>query len=107
MFSSNDLEKSFSEKDEDYDVKFVLEEKEIVDDNDDCLKEGFHKLVNNLEKDKNYLSKIIIFKYLPKYNRAFVDPNMRIAINPIYFEFSHFFKIVFHRITIQYFFYIF
>ena len=80
--------RSFSEKDEDYDVKFVLEEKEIVDDNDDCLKEGFHKLMKNLEKDKNYLSKIIIFKYLPKYNRAFVDPNMRIAINPIYFEFS-------------------
>ena len=79
--------RSFSEKDEDYNFKFVPEGKKI-DDNDDYLKDGFHKLMNNLEKDKNYLSKIIIFKYLPKYDRALVDPNMRIVLNPLYFEFS-------------------
>ena len=67
---------------------FIPETREIDENNDDFLKDGFNKLLNNLEKDKNYLSKIIVFKYLPKYNRAFVDPNMRIVINPLYFEFS-------------------
>ena len=38
--------------------------------------------------DKYFFSKLFIFKYLPKYRRAFVDPNMRIVINPIYFELS-------------------
>ena len=33
-------------------------------------------------------SKLFIFKYLPKYRRAFVDPNMRITINPLYFKLS-------------------
>ena len=44
--------------------------------------------MNNMEKDKKFLSKIIIFKYLSKYHRAIVDPNLRIVINPLYFEFS-------------------
>ena len=67
---------------------FIPEKRKIDENNDDFLKDGFNKLLNNLEKDKNYLLKIIVFKYLPKYNRAFVDPNMRIVINPLYFEFS-------------------
>ena len=66
----------------------MLEEEDMSDIDDDYLKEGFHKLCENLEKDRGFLSKLIIFKYLPQYKRAFVDPNMRIAINPIYFKFS-------------------
>ena len=78
--------KNYFEKD--FGFNFIPEESEINENNDDFLKEGFNRLLDNLEKDNNYLKKIIVFKYLPKYNRAFVDPNMRIVINPLYFEFS-------------------
>ena len=66
----------------------ILEEQDMNDIDDDFLKEGFHKLRDYLEKDKKFLSNLIIYKYLPQYKRAFVDPNMRIVINPIYFKFS-------------------
>ena len=66
----------------------ILEEQDMNDIGDDFLKEGFHKLRDYLEKDKNFLSNLIIYKYLPRYKRAFIDPNMRIVINPIYFKFS-------------------
>ena len=76
----------FSEKDNDFSIKFIDEIE--YNEKDDILKNGFIKLKSFLKNDKNFLSKTIIFKYLPKYNRAFVDPNMRIVINPIYFEIS-------------------
>ena len=41
-----------------------------------------------IDGDKYFFSKLFIFKYLPKYRRAFVDQNKRIVINPIYFELS-------------------
>ena len=41
-----------------------------------------------INNDKYFFSKLFILKYLPKYKRAFVDPNMRIIINPLYFELS-------------------
>ena len=44
--------------------------------------------MNFIYNDKHFFSKLFIFKYLPKNRRAFVDPNMRIVINPIYFELS-------------------
>ena len=44
--------------------------------------------MNFIYNDKNFFSKLFIFKYLPKNRRAFVGPNMRIVINPIYFELS-------------------
>ena len=75
-------------EDEGYGMEILDNEEEIGDINNDFLKEGFHKLYNYLEKDKNFLSKLIVYKCLPQYKRAFVDPNMRIVINPIYFEFS-------------------
>jgi len=71
-----------------FNINFINEIE--MNEDDDDLKDGYNKLVEFLEKDKRFLSKIVIFKYLPKYNRAFVDPNMRIVINPIYFEMSEF-----------------
>ena len=44
--------------------------------------------MNFINNKKDFFSKLFIFKYLPKYKRAFVDPNMRIVISPIYFELS-------------------
>ena len=71
-----------------FSINFI---KEIeMNEDDDSLKDGYNKLMEFLEKDKLFLSKIVIFKYLPKHNRAFVDPNMRIVINPIYFKISEF-----------------
>ena len=79
--------RELSENGKDFEFSnFIPETRKINENNDDFLKDGFNKLLNNLEKDKNYLSKIIVFKYLPKYNRVFVNPNMRIVINPLYFE---------------------
>ena len=75
-------------EDEGYGMEILDNEEEIGDINNDFLKERFHKLYNYLEKDKNFLSKLIVYKCLPQYKRAFVDPNMRIVINSIYFEFS-------------------
>ena len=73
--------------DDDYGMTFI-EEKDITSGEDDLLKDGFCTFLNFVQLNKNFLSKLIIFKYLPKYNRAFVNPNMRINISPIFFEFS-------------------
>ena len=44
--------------------------------------------MNFINNDKYFFSKLFIIKYLPKYKRSFVDQNMRIIINPLYFELS-------------------
>ena len=41
-----------------------------------------------MKNDKNYLKKLIIYKYLPKNKRAFVIPFMRIIINPLFIKLS-------------------
>ena len=75
-----------NEEDEDnYEIIFIEKEKEKKDD-DDFLKDGFDRFMNFINDDKFFFSKLFIFKYLPKHRRAFVDPNMRIVINPIYFK---------------------
>ena len=80
--------KDYFEKDEkSYDIK-VTQKKKVIKDEDDFLKEGFYKFMNFINNKKENFYKLFIFKYLPKYNRAFVDKNMRIIINPIYFELS-------------------
>jgi len=75
-----------NEEEDNYEMEFIEEEK--VKDEDDFLKDGFVRLMSLINGDKYFFSKLFIFKYLPKYRRAFVDPNMRIVINPIYFELS-------------------
>ena len=72
------------EEENNYNIKFTADEKL----GDDLLKDGYNRLMNFIKNDKNFFKNLFIFKYLPKYTRAFVDPNMRIVINPIYFEFS-------------------
>ena len=75
-----------NEEEDNYEMEFIEEEK--VKDEDDFLKDGFVRLMSLINGDKYFFSKLFIFKYLPKYRRAFVDPNVRIVINPIYFELS-------------------
>ena len=75
-----------NEEEDNYEMEFIEEEK--VKDEDDFLKDGFVRFMSLINGDKYFFSKLFIFKYLPKYRRAFVDPNMRIVINPIYFELS-------------------
>ena len=41
-----------------------------------------------MKNDKNYLKKLIIYKYLLKNKRAFVIPFMRIIINPLFIKLS-------------------
>ena len=80
--------KFFNEEDEDnYDISFIEEEK-IIKGQDDFLKDGYDRFKSFINTKNDFFSKLFIFKYLPKYKRAFVDPNMRIIINPIYFELS-------------------
>ena len=78
--------RNFTQGKDDFSIKFI--NKTEIKEEDDALRDGYNKLIEFLEKDKRFLSKIIIFKYLPKYNRSFVDKNMRIIINPLYFEIS-------------------
>ena len=75
-----------NEEEDNYEMEFIEEEK--VKDEDDFLKDGFVRFMSLINGDKYFFSKLFIFKYLPKYRREFVDPNMRIVINPIYFELS-------------------
>ena len=85
------FEKNRSFKEGKYDFSVIFTDDEINNDvkkEDDYLRDDFINLKKKLDEDKDFLSKIIIFKYLPKYIRAFVNPNMRIIINPIFFEFS-------------------
>ena len=65
-------------------VKYYFEN--VIKEN--FLKNGFERFMNYIKKDECFFSILFIFKYLPKYRRAFVDPNMRIVIYPIYFELS-------------------
>ena len=74
------------EEEDNYEIEFI--EKEKLKDDDDYLKDGFDRFMDFINKDKYFFSKLFILKYLPKYKRAFVDPNMRIIINPLYFELS-------------------
>lgn len=77
----------FKEEEEDnYEIEFI--EKEKIKDDDDYIKDGFDRFISFINNDKYFFSKLFILKYLPKYKRAFVDPNMRIIINPLYFELS-------------------
>jgi len=41
-----------------------------------------------INNDTYIFSKLVIIKYLPKYIRAYAEPNLRIIINPLYFELS-------------------
>ena len=80
--------KFLNEKDEDnYDILFIEKEK-VIKGQDDFLKDGYDRFKSFINTKNDFFSKLFIFKYLPKYKRAFVDPNMRIIINPIYFELS-------------------
>ena len=80
--------KFLNEKDEDnYDILFIEKEK-VIKGQDDFLKDGYDRFKSFINTKNDFFSLLFIFKYLPKYKRAFVDPNMRIIINPIYFELS-------------------
>ena len=80
--------KFLNEEDEDnYDISFIEKEK-VIKGQDDFLKDGYDRFKSFINTKNDFFSKLFIFKYLPKYKRAFVDPNMRIIINPIYFELS-------------------
>ena len=81
-----DCKRNFSEND--YNAK-IVDDKEQCDDN---LKAGYEYLIESLTKDIFFLHKLVIFKYLPKNIRAYVNPYMRIALNPIYIYFSDYFK---------------
>ena len=78
--------RNFSEND--YSLKMV-DNNEQYDDN---LKAGYEYLIESLNEDINFLHKLVIFKYLPKNIRAFVNPYMRIALNPLFINFSDSFK---------------
>ena len=67
------------EEEDNYEIEFI--EKEKLKDDDDYLKDGFDRFMDFINKDKYFFSKLFILKYLPKYKRAFVDPNMRIIIS--------------------------
>ena len=80
--------KFLNEEDEDnYDISYIEKEK-VIKGQDDFLKDGYDRFKSFINTKNDFFSKLFIFKYLPKYRRAFVDPNMRIIINPIYFELS-------------------
>ena len=55
---------------------------------EDDLSKEYELLIENMKNDKNYLKKLIIYKYLPKNKRAFVIPFMRIIINPLFIKLS-------------------
>ena len=67
-----------------FNVKIVKD----YDDYDDNLRDGYVYLMNHLEKDIFFLKKLIIFKYLPKNIRVYVNPYMRIALNPLFIDIS-------------------
>ena len=55
---------------------------------DDNYYYGFDRFMSFINDDKYFFTKLFILKYLPKNKRAFVDTNMKIIINPLYFELS-------------------
>ena len=73
--------------------KFINDNNIIIVDNsiedyDDDLSYGYTQFMLYFNKDKNWFHSLIIFKYLPKNKRAFVDPNMRIILNPLFIQIS-------------------
>ena len=87
-------------------VKNYLENKRNFDDKDnsitilnkdetnfdDYLKCEYELLLKNLYSDKEWLKKLIILKYLPKNKRAYLNPYMRIVINPLFVNISELLK---------------
>ena len=63
-------------------IEIINNQKEYNDD----LSDGYKNFMNYYNKNTDCFNKLIIIKYLPKYKRAFVDPNMRIIINPLFIE---------------------
>ena len=59
-----------------------------TDDFDDDLSNGYINFMNFYNKNNDCFKKLIIFKYLPNFRRAFVDPNMRIILNPLFIKLS-------------------
>ena len=59
-----------------------------TDDFDDDLSNGYINFMSFYNKNKDCFKKLIIFKYLPNFRRAFVDPNMRIILNPLFIKLS-------------------
>ena len=59
-----------------------------TDDFDDDLSNGYINFMSFYNKNKDCFKKLIIFKYLPNFSRAFVDPNMRIILNPLFIKLS-------------------
>ena len=74
---------------EDNSVKFMKEDENDFDDN---LRAGYERVMDNLKKKKQWLNDIIIIKYMSKKKRAFVNPLIRIVINPLYIEISELLK---------------
>lgn len=84
----NYLEKKRKFTEENNNVEFITNN----DVFDDDLSKEYIKLLNYLKNDKDWLKDKIIFKYLPKYKRAIVNPLMRILVNPLYIEISELLK---------------
>ena len=101
--------RKYDEEPEQYltkDIKKAIEDKTFIDefeqilnsssvkdyfdnyklDEDNNLKDEFIKFKNNLKEDPKNLEKLFIYKYLPKSLRAFVNPLMRIVLNPLFLE---------------------
>ena len=72
----------YGEGEDNYEIEF----KEKVKDDDYYY--GFDRFMSFINDDKYFFTKLFILKYLPKNKRAFVDTNMKIIINPLYFELS-------------------
>ena len=89
ILESNSVKKYLENKrnfnDEDNGIK-ILNKNEI--NFDDYLKKEYDLLLNNLKSDKKWIKNLIIFKFLPKKKRAFVNPYMRIIINPLFIKIS-------------------
>ena len=74
--------------DDEYGVVFIDNE----DSCDDDLRKGYETFMENFDKDINYIKDLIIIKYLPENIRAYVNPYMRIALNPLFFEISEYIR---------------
>ena len=66
-----------------YQFKFITENEEFVDD----YSNEYNKLMKLL-KDFNFFKDLFRLKFLPKGIRAYVGSNMKILINPLYYEFN-------------------
>ena len=70
----------------DNNIKIIYEFNEKYDDD---LSEGYKNFMNYYYENIDCFNKLIIIKYLPKYKRAFVDPNMKIVINPLFIQLTN------------------